>query len=282
MRASALDRRTSGNGGAAWPVCGLVGGGMAGILDSLGAVAAEPRATGIAEILWLAFIGANLGMAVGGVLGLLAGRLAAPRSPADERARATRIRLGPELTLAMLIAAPFVLHAGFVLAHPEGIPRTPAMTTLSLALLGAGVVLTYAAARFYGEVLRSGNRRGRWLASLALVLGAAGLHRVDRGLAGDLCPWCQASLSAVVLLILIFAARLAIRNVRSRVLLLRDQVLWRRLTVLALGAASAGAGLSLWKLRDDQSLRSYAYERTRLTALVLRIPPAWSMPSEGE
>ncbi|MBN2576290.1 MAG: sulfatase-like hydrolase/transferase [Deltaproteobacteria bacterium] len=267
-------------GPAIWPICGFLGGALAGIMDSLWTIVGGVGACDAARHAQLAFVGASVTAAAGAVLGLLIGTLAQTarrsRQPSSMAAtRPLRRRISGEAALATLVAAPVLLYDAFALFHGQRAAQIPGRTALALALFAGGTVAFYAAARAFRLLGRARGQAARWIAVAALVAVAVVVHHLDRELLPRLYPWFHATLAGVTLLLMVLATRIAVEALGRST----DRVSGRRArlraTALALGLALSGTGFSLWLLRHSHALRSACYETTRLTAWVLHaIPPS--------
>jgi arylsulfatase A-like enzyme len=245
---------------------GLLGGMLAGVGDALATFAtALTRPSAWNAVALGTVAGALLGMAMV-LLALLVHAVAAPVAARVQRISAAAL-------VAMTMAAPLVVYDGFALFAGAKASRVAGHQAISVALVLLMLVLLALAGSLWQRLLVS--LEGRSGASVALALGlvaaAAGAEQADRMVLPRLYPWFHLSLGLLSVAACVLAA-LAVLRGRA----------WRRKGATALAASVlvlAGLGVhELSVMGASQNLRFFAYERTQVTSLVLRLLPTRRRP----
>jgi arylsulfatase A-like enzyme/HEAT repeat protein len=240
--------------GLAWLEAGILGGALAGALDTGWAIAGGIGGLSVWRALRLIAVGVALLAATGGVVGVLAalGGWLARRTAAFERTAAL---------LAAVAAAPLLLHDAFALFEGHRAASVPGHQAISVALAAAGLAAVGWAARRYARRLDAGVPAGWSSPVLSLVLAGIGFHAANRLVLPRLYQWFHLTLAVATLMAFVLAVRLRVRA-------------GRRGWASGLGAlAVAGYVASLVALGASQGLSYAAHERTLLTSFALRTLP---------
>ena len=240
---------------------GLLGGVLAGSGDALCTLAAAlTRPSAVHAVALGSFAGAVLGIG----LALLAVLLAALAAPLAER------RIPSTALVAIALAAPLVVYDAFALFAGAKASRVAGHQAISVALVLLALVLAGLAGSLWQRLLvylERASGLGRVAVAAGLLVVAAAAEQANRVVLPRLYPWFHLSLG----LLFVAACVLAVHA------LLHGRA-WRRAGMLALAASVlvlAGLGAhELSVMAASQSLRFYAYERTQVTRLALRLLPA--------
>ena len=244
---------------------GLVGGVLAGAGDALVTFAAAlTRPSALDAIVLGGAAGATLGLG----LALAATLLHAVAVPLAARVR----RISPAALVAMIMTAPLLVYDAFALFAGAKASRLAGHQVISVALVLLMLVLVALAGRLWERLLAYlESAPGRGGAAVAVGLGllavAAGGEQANRVVLPRLYPWFHLSLGLLSVVACVLATRAVLRG---RV--------WRRKGALALaGSVLVLAGLAgheLSVMGASQNLRFFAYERTQVTSLALRLSPS--------
>ncbi|HXU05057.1 MAG TPA: sulfatase-like hydrolase/transferase [Polyangia bacterium] len=236
---------------ALWILAGIVGGAVAGLVDTGVAIAGGIGGMTVVKALRLAALSAGLVASAGGLAGLV---LAA----GDALARRTRRPAYTAGALWTLAFAPLVIYDAFALFSGPRAARIPAHAAISIAVVVIGLAAIALAAVAF---VRLGSRAPRAL-SIALGLAGIGAAAANRFLFPRLYGWFHVTLSVATMALFVLAARLRAREGRRPLVIVSAAV-----------AAVAGCAFALVEVRTSQVMRYVAHERTALAALVLRGVP---------
>ncbi|MES1172611.1 MAG: sulfatase-like hydrolase/transferase [Bacteroidota bacterium] len=278
---------------ALWVWTGLWAGVAVGAADTLWAVARGVGGLGVVNALKLVLLGSSWLGTVGGITGALialGGALAA---------RAGRRRALAGAALAAAVMAPFVWTVAFAAFSGRRAMETPGRPWVcaGLGLLGTAAVFELtrrfhaADARLLARGATGGGQNdgqgegqarrrpsGGVLAAAGVLIVVAAVAAVaNQEVLKRLYPWFHASLAAVSGALVLLAFRLVLADgprLRSR---LRGKRLGVAAALVFVVAALAGA-----EVRRSQGLRFAAWERTTVTAQVLRLSPAAARPRVRE
>ena len=151
--------------------------------------------------------------------------------------------------------------------------RVPGHQAISAVLVLLLLVLVGLAGSLWQRLLaylESATRRGRTAAIMGLLVAAAVAEQANRVVLPRLYPWFHVSLGLLFVAACVLAAR-AVLCGRLR----RPPARLRMVALLAsvLGLAGLGAH-ELSVVGASQSLRFFAYEKTQVSSLALRLLPA--------
>jgi arylsulfatase A-like enzyme len=245
---------------------GLLGGALVGGGDALATFATALTRPSLLHAAALGTVaGALLGMAMA-LVAMLVHIVAAPLAARVHRISAAAL-------VAMTMAAPLLVYDGFALFAGAKASRVTGHHAISVVLVLLMLVLVALAASLWQRVL--GYLEGRGGASVAVALGlvaaAAGTEQANRVVLPRLYPWFHLSLGLLSVAACVLAARAV----------LRDRALRRKGAAALAASALVLAGLGAQELSvmgTSQNLRFFAYERTQVTSLVLRLLPARRRP----
>jgi arylsulfatase A-like enzyme/HEAT repeat protein len=245
---------------------GLLGGVLAGGGDALATFATALTRPSALHALGLGTVaGALLGMGMA-IVALLVHTVAAPVA-----ARVSRISAAA--LVAMIMAAPLLAYDGFALFAGAKASRVAGHQAISVVLVLLMLVLVGLAGSLWQRLLDYMEGRAGTSAAvgLGLVAAAAGLEQANRVVLPRLYPWFHLSLG----LFSVAACVLVMRSVLgSRA--------WQRKGAVALAASVlilAGVGAhELSAMGASQNLRFFAYEKTQVSSLALRLLPARRRP----
>jgi len=255
------------NGGltrALW--AGLLGGALAGGGDALVAISAALVGSSWWNAPRLLALGCVAGAALGMGLALLAWLLSLLVAPLAARARG----LSSASLVAMLMAAPLVIIDAFALFAGPKASRIAGHQAISVALVILALALVAATGNLWQRLLAyrenaSGRARPALAAAGALVVLAACAEQANRVVLPRLYSWFHMSLGLLSVAACVLAGRVALgRRVPRRQT--------AALLVCVLALAGLGAA-QLSAMGRSQSLRFFAFEKTQVTSLVLRVLP---------
>jgi len=243
---------------------GLLGGALAGSGDALVTFAAALTRPSALDALAL---GGAAGATLGLGLALVAALLHAVAVPLAARVR----RISPTALVAMTMAAPLLVYDAFALFAGAKASHVAGHQAISMALVLLMLVLgTLAGEVWHRLLVYFESAHGHGLLAVTAGLGlalAAGAEQVNRVVLPRLYPWFHLSLGLLSVAACVLAARVVLRG---RV--------WRRkgatlLAAVALVVTGLGAR-ELSVMGASQNLRFFAYEKTQVTSLALRLLPA--------
>lgn len=260
--------------GSFWTVAssGLMGGAGVSGLDALvsvlgGAGGPGPRA------LWLVALGIGLGATAGVSLAFVARGLVGATA-ALWRTRDGRTE-GSVLVGAVVLGTPLVAYDVLAMFAGPKASKIPGRLPIAVALMVLGALAIAAGARVYIKAVRQaetqqrGARRPAAVLLIALIIAGVVMHLANRVVLPRLYPWFHGSLSVLLLVTGVLAARLA--------LAMRDHrgpcdpaTLGRRSAVAVFVCAIGFAVAALPAVAGSHSLRFAAYERTQVAGLLLR------------
>jgi arylsulfatase A-like enzyme len=245
---------------------GLLGGVLAGGGDALATFATALTRPSALYALGLGTVaGALLGTGMA-LVALLVHTVAAPVA-----ARVSRISAAA--LVAMIMAAPLLAYDGFALFAGAKASRVAGHQAISVVLVLLMLGLVGLAGSLWQRLLDYIEGRAGTSAAvgLGLLATAAGAEQANRVVLPRLYPWFHLSLG----LFTVAACVLAVRS------LLGGRA-WQRKGAAALAASVlilAGVGAhELSVLAESQNLRFFAYEKTQVSSLALRLLPARRRP----
>jgi glucan phosphoethanolaminetransferase (alkaline phosphatase superfamily) len=240
---------------------GLLGGVLAGSGDALATLAvALTRPSAVDAVALGATAGAMLGLG----LALLAVLLHAVAVPVAARVR----RISPAALVAMTMAAPLLIYDAFALFAGAKAARVPGHQAISVALVLLALGLVALAGSLWQRLLAyldGTPGHGPVVATVGLGLAVAA-EQANRVVLPRLYPWFHVSLGLLYVAACVLAARAVLRG-RA----------WRRKGTVALAVsmlALTGVGArEISVMGEGQNLRFFAYEKTQVTSLALRLLP---------
>jgi HEAT repeat protein len=260
-------------------LAGVVGGAAVGALDGFVTGLASGSARGLVAILPVA--GGGLVGVAGAVL-VGAQLLLTTATCWLTRRWPPLARWRPTVLAAVVLAAPLMIHDGLALfagAHARTIPGRRLWSALAI---GAGLfgcaLAAQVVSRFVPWLERArANRVLRVVGVLALGGVMAGLFGVNRLVLPRLYPWFHLTLSAIMLVLAVLAARIALAAPGAQddgggLSAGRRARAWR-LPGFALAAAVLAAAIATPRLGRSQTLLFLAHERTQLVGRALALLP---------
>ena len=242
---------------------GLLGGVLAGSGDALVTLALAPsRPSALDAIAMGAVAGAVLGLG----LALLVALLYAVAVPVAARVQ----RISPAALVAMTVAVPLLIYDAFALFAGAKAARVPGHQAISVALVLLALGLVALAGSLWQRLLAyldGTPGRGPVVATVGLGLTVAAVaEQANRVVLPRLYPWFHVSLGLLSVVACVLAARVVLRG-RA----------WRRKGTVALAVsmlALTGVGArEISVMGEGQNLRFFAYEKTQVTSLALRLLP---------
>ena len=241
---------------------GLLGGVLAGGGDALAMLAAALTRPSLSDAVALGSVaGALLGTTMA-TLALLVHAVAVPVAARVQRISAAAL-------VAMTVAAPLLVYDGFAMFAGVRASRVVGHQEISIALILLMLPLVALAGSLWQRLLAHLEGRGgvSVAVGLGLVAAAAGAEQANRMVLPRLYPWFHLSLGLLSVAACVLAAQAVLRG-RA----------WRRKRTATLAAcvlALAGVGAhELSVMGASQNLRFFAYEKTQVTSLALRLVPA--------
>jgi arylsulfatase A-like enzyme len=244
---------------------GLLGGVAAGGGDALATFA---TALTRPSLLHAAALGTVAGALLGMAMALVAMFIYVVAAPVAARVH----RISAAALVAMTMAAPLLVYDGFALFAGPKASRVVGHQAISVALVLLTLVLVALAGSLWQRVLAQLEGRGGVAAAVGvgLVAAAAVAEQANRVVLPRLYPWFHLSLGLLSVMACVLAARAV----------LRDRA-WRKGATAFAASVLLLAGLGAHELSAmgaSQNLRFFAYERTQVTSLVLRLLPARRRP----
>jgi arylsulfatase A-like enzyme len=176
----------------------------------------------------------------------------------------------------MTMAAPLLVYDAFSLFSGAKASRVAGHQAISVALVLLALVLVAVAGSLWRRLLvylegASGRSGVAVTVGLGLLVVAAGAEQTNRVVLPRLYPWFHLSLGLLTVAVCVLAARAVLRG-RA----------WRRKRAAAFVASVlvlAGLGAHGFSaLGAGQNLRFFAYEKTRVASLGMRLLPARRRP----